>query len=235
MRGSWAGAMGHLQFLPTTFLRHAVDADGDGRRDVWRALPDVFASGAKFLSDLGWREGERWGREVRVPAGFDWSLARLEVTRPLAAWSAMGVRRADGGALPRSDMEGAIVLPQGHEGPAFLVYDNFEVILDWNRSIHYAVAVGHLADRLIGAPPLRTGRDVDDRALSREQVMELQRRLAARGFEPGATDGVPGPGTRAAVRAYQASAGLPADGYPSPALLEHLRARGGEPRARSGG
>lgn len=227
MMGSWAGAMGHLQFIPSTFVAHAVDADGDGRKNIWADLRDVFASGANYLSDVGWKGDEIWGREVRLPDGFDWSLARLSVRKPIAAWAAMGVRRADGRALPRADMAGSIVLPQGHQGPAFLVYDNFRAIMRWNRSINYAVAVGHLADRIIGLPPLRTGGEADDTPLRREQALEIQRLLNALGFEAGEPDGIPGPKTRAAIRAFQRAQGRPADGHPSPALLKALRARAG--------
>ena len=223
MKGSWAGAIGQLQFLPSTFLHHAVDGDGDGRKDVWHDLEDVFASGGHFLQQLGWKPGQRWGRPVRLPSRFDWSQARLEIRKPLAAWARLGVRRADGAPLPHGDLQAAIVLPQGHDGPAFLVYDNFRVILKWNRSLNYALAVGHLADRLVGHPPLRLGRTADNRRLSRDQAAELQRRLNALGYDAGVADGIPGSRTRAAVRAYQRAAGLPEDGYPSVSLLERLR------------
>ncbi len=223
MKGSWAGAIGQLQFLPSTFLAHAVDGDGDGRKDVWRDLEDVFASGGNYLHNLGWKYGERWGREVRLPRDFDWTLARLELKKPVAEWARLGVRRADGSPLPAAALRGAIVLPQGHAGPAFLVYDNFEVILKWNRSLHYAIAVGYLADRLVGAPPLRNGRAADNRRLSRQEALELQHLLNRLGYDAGEPDGIPGRRTRTAVRAYQQSVGLPADGYPSHAVLEHLR------------
>ncbi len=224
MKGSWAGAMGQLQFIPSTFLRYAVDGDGDGRRDLWGDLADVFASGANYLSQVGWQREQRWGRAVRLPRSFHWRLARLDIRRPLKEWAALGVRRADGGPLPPEAVKASLVLPQGHDGPAFLVYDNFRAILHWNRSLNYALAVGILADRLVGVPPLQAGRDVDNRALTRTQSLELQRRLIALGYESGHPDGVLGPKTRAAVRAYQEATGLPADGYPSPVVLEHLRA-----------
>jgi membrane-bound lytic murein transglycosylase B len=223
MKGSWAGAMGHLQFIPTTFTRYAVDATGDGKRDIWNTLPDVFASGANYLSQVGWKEDEIWGREVRLPKNFDWQLAGLTHKKPLSEWSQLGVRRANGAALPKADMRGAIVLPQGYRGPAFLVYGNFEVILTWNRSINYAIAVGHLADRLIGLPPFSNGREVDNRPLTRNQAMAIQRLLNRFGYDAGKVDGVPGARTKAAVRDYQSSVGLPVDGYPSVSLLEHLQ------------
>lgn len=224
MKGSWAGAMGQVQFMPSTYLRHAVDGDGDGRKDLWASLPDALNSAANYLRELGWRPGELWGREVRLPEGFDWELARPGVKKRVDEWAALGVLRADGSTLPDSDMLGAIVLPQGHAGPAFLVYRNFEVIMGWNRSLKYALAVGHLSDRLLGLPPLQGGLDADNRPMTREQVMELQQLLTTRGFDVGEPDGVAGPRTRQAIRAWQKTAGLPVDGFASPGMLELLRA-----------
>jgi membrane-bound lytic murein transglycosylase B len=229
MAGSWAGAMGHTQFLPSTYLRHAVDADGDGRRDLWASLPDVFASSANYLRAIGWQPGERWGRQVRVPDDFPWDLAELSEVRPLAEWRALGVVQVDGTPLPTADMTASLILPMGHQGPAFLVYDNFRVIMDWNRSIYYALAVGHLADRLAGAPPLAGPRPALGPALSTAEVEELQRLLAMRGFDPGEPDGRTGPLTRGALRAFQASEGLPADGYPTRQLLALLRRQAAAP------
>ena len=223
MRGSWAGAMGHLQFIPTTYAQYAVDANGDGREDVWHSLPDVFYSGANYLNKLGWKRNQTWGREVRLPKDFRWSLARPEIKRPIAVWAALGVRRADGRRLPKASFDASVVLPQGYAGPAFLVYDNFQVILHWNRSVNYAIAVGHLADRMVGLPALRNGRQADNRALTRADAIELQQRLQAHGYDVGHADGVTGAKTWAAVRAYQQAQGLPADGYPSMSLLERLR------------
>jgi len=223
LRGSWAGAMGHTQFMPGTYMRYAVDADGDGRRNIWSSLPDVFASSANYLSEAGWQPNETWGREVRVPAGFDWSLADLSIRLPLSDWQARGVRRMDGGALPAADMEASLILPMGHRGPAFLVYDNFRVIMEWNHSVFYAVSVGHLADRLIGAGPLTGPRPAVGRPLSAAEVEEMQRLLAARGFDPGEPDGRTGPLTRAALRSFQSHAGVPADGFPTLEMLALLR------------
>jgi len=223
MKGSWAGAMGQMQFMPSTYLRYAVDGDGDGHKNLWTSLPDALHSAAYFLRELGWQPGELWGREVRLAADFDWESAHPKVKKPVSAWAKLGVTQADGSPLPESDMVGAIVLPQGHAGPAFLVYRNFEVIMGWNRSLSYALAVGHLSDRLLGLPELRNGREADNRPLSREQVMEMQRQLAARGLDVGEPDGVPGPQTRLAIRAWQKSAGVPVDGYASVALLEQLQ------------
>lgn len=224
MKGSWAGAMGHLQFMPSTFIAYAVDADGDGRKDLWRSLPDAFASAANYLRRLGWRNDEIWGREVRLPEGFDWELARLGLTKPVNAWSAMGVRQADGSPLPRSEPAGAIVAPQGHKGPAFLVYPNFNLIMNWNRSLSYALAMCHLADRLRGLPELRLGQAARHERVSRQQVVDLQRQLKALGFEAGEADGVIGARTRAALKAFQRSVGLPQDGYPSPEVMARVLA-----------
>lgn len=223
MRGSWAGAMGHLQFIPSTFARYAVDEDGDGKRDIWNSLPDTFGSAANYLSSIGWVSDKTWGREVRLPPGFDVSLASSSVRKPLAEWSKLGVRRVDGGPLPRVAIDAMLVLPSGYQGPAFLTYTNYQKILNWNRSTLYAIAVGHLADRLVGKPPLQGPRPANDQPLSRAMVQEMQERLDALGYNPGTPDGVVGPMTRAAIRNYQKSAGLPPDGFPTYALLEKLR------------
>lgn len=222
MTGSWAGAMGQMQFMPSTFIGHAVDYSGDGRKDIWRSLPDAFASAANYLSDMGWRLRQIWGREVRLPDGFDLMLATMDRKKTVRSWSALGVRRADGRALPQADMQSSIILPQGHNGPAFLVYDNFRVILRWNRSINYAISVGHLADRLVGRPPIRNGREAGHEPLSRHQIQKIQRRLNRLGFEAGSVDGVPGPRTKAAIRAFQKAHALAPDGYPSPDLMQSL-------------
>lgn len=223
MMGSWAGAMGHMQFMPSTFIAYAVDHTGDGRKDIWGSLPDAFSSAANFLAGSGWQTRELWGREVRLPARFDLALADMRTRKTIVQWSALGVRRADGGPLPTAEMEGAIVLPQGHNGPAFLVYDNFRVIMRWNRSVNYAISVGHLADRIIDMPPLATGRQAVHAPLSRSEIMELQQLLNQLGFAAGAADGLAGPSTQSAIRDYQMQHALPPDGYPSPALLQRLR------------
>lgn len=227
LKGSWAGAMGQLQFMPSTYLNYAVDGDGDGRRDIWTSYPDIFASAANYLSSIGWRGREIWGREVRLPSGFDLSLADLDIKKPISAWHRLGVRRANGRRLPRARMEGSIVLPGGHGGPAFLVYQNFESILIWNRSLLYALSVGQLSDQLIRLGGLRAKRPPNERPLRRQEVLELQTLLVSRGFDPGELDGVMGSQTRAAIRAYQVHAKLPADGYPTPALLAGLRQKSG--------
>lgn len=233
MVGSWAGAMGHMQFMPSTFAAHATDATGDGRIDIWGSLPDAFASAAKYLSDIGWKRDETWGREVRLPQGFDFSLADGETEKPLAEWAALGLARAEGGALPVVEgMTATLILPGGARGPAFLVYDNFDAIMSWNRSVLYAVAVGHLADRLAGLPPFATPRPADDRPLSRADVVRLQTLLNDAGFPAGAPDGLVGSGTRGALRAFQRAAGLPPDGYPTPEVLAALEAFAGRRAAQ---
>lgn len=223
MKGSWAGAMGNLQFLPSTFLKYSVDANGDGKKDVWHTPADVFHSGGNYLQNIGWQPEQLWGREVRLPAQFDWQQARLEIKKPVSEWAALGVTRANGTPLPKGDLKGAIVLPQGSKGPAFMVYDNFEVILKWNRSISYAIAVGYLADQMIDLPTLRNGLDVDNRSLSREQAMQLQKALQQQGVYEGPIDGIIGSQTRKAVRAYQTRVGLPVDGYATLPMLKQLQ------------
>lgn len=221
--GSWAGAIGHMQFIPSTYLAYAVDGDGDGRIDLRNSFPDALHSAANYLKQAGWRVDEGWGMEVRLPEGFDLAQTGLDRQKPLNNWSLLGVRQPDGTPLPDSFQLASLILPQGYEGPAFLVTNNFRTILRWNRSVNYAIAVGHLADRLIGGAPLSTGLQVDNRRLSREQMETLQLHLAALGYDPGPADGVPGARTRAAIRAFQMAAGLPADGYPSVSLLERLQ------------
>lgn len=223
MVGSWAGAMGHMQFIPSTWLAHAVDGDGDGRIDLRNSLPDALHSAANYLRQAGWRPDEDWGMEVKLPPGFNLGQADLERQKPVNSWSFLGVRRPDDSLLPDSYRHASLILPQGASGPAFLVLNNYRVILRWNRSINYALAVGHLADRLSGGGPLATGLQADTGRLSRSQMETLQKYLAALGYDPGPADGVPGARTRAAIRAYQGAAGLPADGYPTVPLLERLQ------------
>lgn len=223
MVGSWAGAMGQTQFLPSNFLAYAVDADGDGRRDIWDSMADVLASTANFLARSGWRPGQPWGSEVQLPAGFDLGRADPEVRQPSAQWAAEGVRTPDGAPLPEF-ADGAILLPAGARGPAFLVGPNFRAILRYNNSTSYALAVGLLAQRLAGGPGVQAPWPRELAVLSRSQVMALQAALNERGFASGTPDGVAGPTTRAALRRWQRSAGLPADGFPTLDLLERLQA-----------
>ncbi|MEX2131286.1 MAG: lytic murein transglycosylase, partial [Pseudohongiellaceae bacterium] len=185
MTGSWAGAMGQLQFMPSTFERYAVDGDGDGRIDIWNSLPDVFYSAGNFLSASGWRGDERWGREIALPQGFDFSLSGTEVRKPVNEWAQLGITQVNGSPLPAANLQGSIIIPAGAEGPAFLVYNNFRTTMVWNRSIFYALAVGHLADRLSGGGPIEN-MPVDEQALSRANVLELQELLRDSGYYDGA-------------------------------------------------
>ena len=222
MLGSWAGAMGQPQFMPSTFVRFAVDGDGDGRRDIWYTLPDVFASAANFLSESGWQGDKTWGREVMIPSNFNLDMSGREVKKTLAAWQVLGVRKINGENLPRVNIKGSVILPAGHDGPAFLVYNNFHTILRWNRSDFYAIAVGHLADRIIGKEPLLTARPVSEKPLSRNQVEKIQELLVAHGYDPGQIDGVVGSQTRQAIKEFQRTTKMPPDGHPTPGLLEKL-------------
>jgi lytic murein transglycosylase len=225
MTGSWAGAMGHTQFMPTTFLAHAVDHDGDGRADIWDNALDALASAANYLRVSGWVAGRGWGSEVVLPAaGFDHGLAAPGRALPLARWQELGVRPAAGTAFAANPGDLQLVLPAGAAGPAFLVTGNFRAILRYNAATLYALAVGHLADRIAGAGPLERPFPPDDRALSREEREEIQRRLVALGFDTGGIDGILGSQSRSAVRAFQRRRGLVEDGHPSAALLERLRA-----------
>ncbi|TVQ43991.1 MAG: lytic murein transglycosylase [Gammaproteobacteria bacterium] len=222
MLGSWAGAMGHVQFMPSVYLRHAVDGDGDGRADLWNSVPDALTSAANFLAALGWRPGWRWGREVRLPADFDYTLAGRGQRRPLAEWQRFGIRNAAGGPLPVADTTASLLVPSGHQGPAFLVYDNFHVLMRWNRSEFFALTVGILADRIAGAPPLVTAPPADALRLSRVQVTAMQQALNDAGFDAGSPDGIMGPATRGAIREFQHARGQIADGFPDAAVLEAL-------------
>ena len=222
MIGSWAGAMGQTQFLPSVFLSYAVDADGDGRRDIWGSMADVMASTANFLARSGWQPDQPWGAEVRLPAQFDVGRADLDVRQPTARWAAEGVRTMDGAPLPEF-ADGAVLLPAGARGPAFLVGANFRAILRYNNSTSYALAVGLLAQRIDDGPGVQAPWPRDLPALTRSQLLALQTALNQRGFASGTPDGMMGPATRDGLRRYQRSVGLPADGYPTPDLIQRLQ------------
>jgi membrane-bound lytic murein transglycosylase B len=223
MKGSWAGAMGHMQFMPSIFQRYAVDADGDGRRDLWGSIHDAKASAANFLRASGWERGLRWGREVRLPPGFDYSLAGRDQKRPLSEWVKLGVTDASGRALPRLSIPAALLVPSGHAGPAFLTYRNFEVIMRWNRSEFYALSVGRLADEIAGAGPLSRSPPADAIRIPRERVLQLQSDLAALGYDVGKPDGIVGPATRRAVSRFQQQRKMVADGHLDAATLDAVR------------
>lgn len=218
MKGSWAGAMGHTQFMPTSYLKYAVDGDGDGRRDIWTSIPDALASTASYLREHGWQPGLPWGMEVTLPANFDFANREGAFSR----WSGMGVRRAGGGNLPQSG-EATLFLPAGASGPAFLVTANYDVIKRYNSSDAYAKGVAQLGDRLTGGRAIQANWPRNERMLDSGQRRELQDRLAALGFYSGKTDGKFGSMTREAVRQFQLQRGLTADGYANMAVLTALR------------
>ncbi len=223
MYGSWAGAMGHTQFIPTTYNQYAVDFDGTGRRDIWNSIPDALGSAAAYLSARGWRTGKTWGYEVTLPEGFDFALADGDARRSLSEWERHGVRRVQGQAFPRPDDEAYLMLPAGARGPAFLALPNFRTILAYNNANSYALAVGHLADRLKGFNPIVGEWPENDRPLTAAQRREMQEHLVSRGYDTGGIDGMVGPKTRSAIRSFQSRIGLPADGYASYSLLQRLR------------
>ncbi len=227
MLGSWAGAMGQTQFIPTTYNQYAVDFDQDGRRDIWNSAADALASAAHYLQQSGWQTGQPWGQEVQLPSGFDYALADTSIRKPFSDWSSLGVRSAEGNALPArlADQPATLVLPAGHRGPAFLVLNNFRSIMRYNNSTSYALAIGLLSERFQGGGKVIASWPTDDRPLSRSERIELQTLLTAQGFEPGGIDGIIGANTRSAIRRVQQQLSWPADGYPTPELLAQLRRR----------
>lgn len=223
MMGSWAGAMGHTQFIPTTYNGYAVDYNGDGRRDIWNTVSDALASTGNYLRRSGWRRGEPWGHEVLLPKGFKYSLASKSHRKPLAEWVALGVKRADGKKFDSWSRSSSIILPAGAKGPAFIIFKNFRTILRYNNSIAYALAVSKLADRLRGRKGVIGTWPQNDRPLTKVQKKELQKLLVRRGYYRGRIDGRIGNGTAAAIRKYQRRIGVVADGYPGAQLLGRLR------------
>lgn len=221
--GSWAGAMGHTQFIPSTFLQHAVDFNRDGRRDIWETLGDALGSTANYLKASGWTTGRPWGFEVRLPQAFDFALADPTRSKNLTDWRALGL--APVGKLANDETFGVLqlIVPAGATGPAFLVTTNFRAILRYNNAVPYALSVGHLADRLADADPLSTPWPLGDKGLSRVEREEMQRLLTTRGHDAGQPDGILGTQSRSAIRAYQAASGVPPDGHPNGALLDRLR------------
>lgn len=221
MVGSWAGAMGQTQFMPSSFTNFAVDFNGDGRKDIWTSIPDALASAANYLKASGWRPNETWGYEVALPAGFDFAAAGSgQIT--VGEWEKRGITRVSGRPFPRPGDRAELYLPAGAGGPAFLTLPNFQVIKRYNNSNSYALSVGHLADRILGG-----GSFVADwpqgPILIKSELAELQTRLNRLGYDVGEPDGVAGSMTRAGIAAYQAKAGIPADGYPTPQLLRRLQ------------
>lgn len=219
LTGSWAGAMGHTQFIPTSYQTWAVDLDGNGKRDIWNSIPDALGSAANLLKQNGWRTGHAWGYEVVLPAGRKFPAGRMT----LAQWQAIGVVRANGQAYPRPNDQAELKVLDGREGPAFLVLHNFNVLKRYNSSDRYAIAVGLLADQIAGHNPPRRDWNRPFTRLTFAETQELQKRLSAHGFYNGEIDGRIGSGSREAIRAMQARLGMPQDGHPSKELLTRLR------------
>ena len=223
MTGSWAGAMGHTQFIPTSYLAYAVDFTGDGKRDIWSENPtDALASTAAYLKRFGWRKGQPWGVEVLLPSGFNSARATRKLRQNPAAWAAEGVMGVDGRPVPNFG-PGSILLPAGTQGAAFMIFHNFGVIERYNKADAYVIGVGHLADRIKGGPPIQASWPRQYESTNDRQKKEIQLLLKRKGFGVTTVDGVVGPETTQAIRAYQKSRGLTRDGYPSKQLLKDLR------------
>lgn len=223
MTGSWAGAMGHTQFMPTSWWEYAVDFDGDGKKNIWGDDPaDALASTANYLRHFGWTTGANWGLEIALPPGFDYEQTTERVRKPVSEWAALGVTPMAGGVLPDHGLA-SVLLPGGHRGAAFLIFSNFQVIERYNTADAYVIAVGHLGDMLMGKPPIKAGWPRDLRALTLDERLELQARLTERGFDTKGVDGRIGPNTIAAVKAWQRANGAVPDGYASLDVLKALR------------
>jgi lytic murein transglycosylase len=222
MIGSWAGEIGQTQFLPTRYLEHAIDYDGDGRPDLFGNATDIIGTTANYMAHLGWRPNEPWLQEVRVPEQMPWDQSDLAIRHPRSQWAAWGVTQADGSPLENDAMAASLLLPMGRFGPAFLALPNFDVYLQWNQSLNYATTAAYLSTRINGAPPMRRGREGIP-VLSIDEAKELQRQLAARGFDVGEIDGLIGLKSRQAIKAMQLKFKLPADSYPTHELLAALR------------
>ncbi|MFL7964141.1 lytic murein transglycosylase [Pseudomonas kielensis] len=227
MLGSWAGAMGQTQFIPTTYNTHAVDFDGDGRRDIWGSSTDALASTAHYLQSSGWQRGQPWGFEVDLPEGFDYTLADGTIRKPVSEWIRLGVSEYGGLPIAPDDrqLSASLLLPAGHRGPAFLIFDNFRAILKYNNSSSYALAVGLLSKRFTDGGLIYGQWPKEDLPLSRSERIELQTLLGKHNYDAGNPDGIIGANTRKAIRSAQQSFGWPADGYPTQQLLEALRNR----------
>jgi lytic murein transglycosylase len=224
MIGPFAGELGQFQFLPAHYVDYGVDFDGDGRRDLIHSTPDAVASAANYLSKIGWKRGQPWLEEVRVPAQMDWAQADLTIQHPRSQWARWGVTRPDGSALAADAQAASLLLPMGRFGPAFLAYPNFQIFLEWNQSIVYSTSAAYLATRINGAPAMHRG-SAKIAPFASAQIRELQTLLAKRGHDVGKIDGFLGQKSRAAVKAEQVKAGLPADSYPTPELVARLQGR----------
>jgi len=223
MLGSWAGELGQTQMMPSEYLKYAVDYDGDGKRNLLRSVPDVIGSTANYLVSLGWKRGEPWLQEVRVPANLPWDQADLTIQHARTEWAAWGVTQSDGRALQNDRLKASLLLPMGRFGPAFLAFDNFQAYLKWNSSLVYSTTAAYYATRLAGAAPMQRGSGTPP-PVTVEQTRELQQLLIRAGYDVGGADGKLGIATRQAIRAMQIKFGLPADSYPTAELLSRLRA-----------
>ena len=221
MIGSWAGAMGHTQFMPSAYTHYAIDGDGDGQINLWASEEDALSSAANFLASLGWERSFRWGREVQLPENFDYQESGYKNRKPLSEWNAQGLKKADGSALGEDDTTAYVIVPAGHNGPAFIAYKNFRVIMRWNNSEFYAIAVGVLADRIAGASGIKAALP-DLPAYSRKDIIALQSKLNNLGFDVGKPDGIIGPATREGIRNYQISNDMIADGFPGLEVMAAL-------------
>src|SRR5438552_14005507 len=222
MIGSWAGELGQTQMMPSEYMAHAIDYDGDGRRNLIRSVSDVIGSTGKYLVYLGWKRGEPWMHEVRLPQNLKWDQADLSIQHPVSQWTAWGLTRANGQPLATGHLKASLVLPMGRFGPAFLAYDNFQAYLKWNQSLMYSLTASYFATRLDGAPPMYRGNTAIAK-LSFEENRELQQMLQKRGYDVGRIDGVLGLKSRQAVRDMQIKLGQPADSWPTAELLARLR------------
>jgi membrane-bound lytic murein transglycosylase B len=223
MTGSWAGAMGHTQFIPTSYLAYAVDFTGDGKRDIWSDNPaDALASTAAYLARFGWTKGQPWGMEVKLPKGFNYGTSGERVKRSVAEWTAAGIRDVDGQEI-RNYGRASILLPAGAQGAAFMIFNNFHVLERYNTADAYVIGVGHLADRISGGKAIQSGWPRDDRPLRFSEKSEMQKRLTAAGFDTLGVDGIIGPNTIAAIRSFQSSVGMIPDGYASYEILRRLK------------
>jgi membrane-bound lytic murein transglycosylase B len=222
MHSSWAGAFGQLQMLPSTFLKSAVDGDGDGKRDLWHSVPDALASAAAELAADGWQRGRDWGYEARLPPNFPYELADGDTAKSISEWMNLGVRSLDGTALPANAERGIIYIPAGRRGPAFMTFSNFQVVLKYNNAVSYALAVCVLGDLIAGGQGIRASWPGEEQPLSRDERLAFQSALLKLGFDPGKIDGVLGRGVKAALRLYQKAHGVPADGFPTLGLLTSM-------------
>lgn len=224
MKSSWAGAMGQMQFMPSTFIHYSADGDGDGKKDIWGNTSDALASAANYLNKIGWKEKYPWGFEVKLPRHFDFYNARFSEKKHIDEWYDLGIKLANGNPLPRGDIQGAIVLPSGKKGPAFIVLNNFTVIREWNRSMFYALTVAHLSDRLGGGSKLVKKPPANEPRIERKQAISLQKNLQALGLYHDKIDGMLGLKSLQAIREFQRNNNIAADAYPSPNLISKINA-----------